>query len=312
MLRVTLTRRSALSAVAATLVGGCAVSPVGANGQTYPPVSSSSPVPTATVSAAPSTPGSTASTTAAPAGGSLLAGTNHATRATPNVYKAADVHRWLVKGKTEADYPTKKVAFLTFDDGPNNVMTGSMLDALKALQVPATFFYVCNKTALGAANPLVVQRTLAEGHAIDVHSFSHDYKYLYPGRNGNVTNIMADLDKALAAIRGVVGQGYQVHGFRYPGGHMSWKGLAAADAALANRNMWWLDWNCMSGDADKAAPKTTEGMVAMLRNTLKASGDPNVAVMLNHDSSGASLTKASLPAMVGFLRERGYSFGVID
>lgn len=228
------------------------------------------------------------------------------------MYAAADVHRWLLGGPKTPGYPSAKVAFLTFDDGPNDLMTPQMLDTLKKLAVPASFFYIAGPTALGNAKPEVVNRTVAEGHSVVVHSYSHDYKYLYPGRVGNATNIMADLDKALAAIRAVLGDSYQVHGFRYPGGHMSWKGLDAADQALAARDMWWLDWNCMSGDAEAKPPTTADGMVSMLSSTLAASGDPGIAVMLNHDSTGASLTKAALPAMVALLKARGYTFGVIN
>lgn len=240
-----------------------------------------------------------------------MAGTNHAALATPYTYRAADIHRWVRGGPTTPGYPSK-VAFLTFDDGPNNVMTPQILDTLKKLQVPASFFYIAGPNGMGSAAPAVVHRTIAEGHAIVVHSYSHNYHYLYPGRVGNASNIMADLDKALAAIRGVVGDGYRVHGFRYPGGHMSWKGLEAADAALAARDLWWLDWNCMSGDAEAKPPTTVDAMVAMLASTLKNSGDPGVALTLNHDSSGASLTKAALPGMVALLKSRGYQFGVID
>jgi peptidoglycan/xylan/chitin deacetylase (PgdA/CDA1 family) len=152
---------------------------------------------------------------------------------------------------------------------------------------------------------------MAEGHAICMHSYSHDYTYLYPGRVGNVVNIAADYDKALAVATRVLGPTYAPGGYRYPGGHMSWTGLEAADAALAQRNVSWIDWNCMSGDADKKPPANPDQAIANLTSTFTASGSPSAAVLLNHDSHGAHVTLAALPQFVKFFRDRSYAFGVI-
>jgi peptidoglycan/xylan/chitin deacetylase (PgdA/CDA1 family) len=92
---------------------------------------------------------------------------------------------------------------------------------------------------------------------------------------------------------------------------MSWTGLEAADAALAQRNVSWIDWNCMSGDADKKPPANPDAAIANLTSTFTAYGSPSAAVLLNHDSHGAQVTLASLPRFVQFFRDRGYSFGVI-
>lgn len=74
---------------------------------------------------------------------------------------------YLVKryGSTDA----KKIA-LTFDDGPDEDYTPSILDILKQKKVPATFFV----TGLNIENNIpLLERMYSEGHEIGNHTFSH-------------------------------------------------------------------------------------------------------------------------------------------
>ena len=59
---------------------------------------------------------------------------------------------------------------LTFDDGPNDQTTPSVLDALKAQNVTAVFFVIGNNAA---KHPDIIQRIIDEGHVIGNHTFSH-------------------------------------------------------------------------------------------------------------------------------------------
>ncbi len=316
------TRRQLISLGSVALLGACAeqavpsqspgptapVAPTVSVGTTPPsaaPSSVTTPTPTsATPSATSATPTASSPATTLPTGGTLKAGANHSVAAAPYVYDAGSVHTWLQQGGG----PGRKVAFLTFDDGPNNTLTPLMMDTLRQLGVPATFF-VIGKLIAGAASLPV--RAIADGHSVCLHSYSHDYKTLYPGRVGSGKAIASDFDKALAAARAALGAGYATKGYRYPGGHQSWKGLAEGDAALAARGVSWIDWNCMSGDADAARPSTAQGMVNLMASEL-ASG-PQVAVVLNHDADPTGrLTREALPGMVGWLRDHGYGFGVIS
>ena len=230
-------------------------------------------------------------------------GTNHITAANAYAVPAATVHTWL----TTRTGPAAKTAFLTFDDGPS-YLTSQLLDSLKQLAVPVTFFVIGRYLEL---NPAITQRAMAEGHAICLHSYSHDYAYLYPGRVGNAVNIATDLDHAMSVAKRVLGPTYAPSGYRYPGGHMSWTGLGDADLALAQRGLSWIDWNCMSGDADAKAPTTPDAAIATLTATYTAAGSPSAVVMLNHDSHDKHLTVATLPRYVQYFRDRGYGVGVI-
>lgn len=59
---------------------------------------------------------------------------------------------------------------ITFDDGPDPVLTPRLLDLLKERKIHATFFLV-GKNA--AAFPDVVRRIVDEGHEVGNHSWSH-------------------------------------------------------------------------------------------------------------------------------------------
>lgn len=59
---------------------------------------------------------------------------------------------------------------ITFDDGPDPVLTPRLLDLLKERKIHATFFLV-GKNA--AAYPDVVKRIVDEGHEVGNHSWSH-------------------------------------------------------------------------------------------------------------------------------------------
>ncbi|HUO89550.1 MAG TPA: polysaccharide deacetylase family protein [Rhizomicrobium sp.] len=63
------------------------------------------------------------------------------------------------------------VVALTFDDGPN-ANTVAVLDALKALNVKATFFIVGN---MARNHPDVLARIAAEGHLLANHSATHPF-----------------------------------------------------------------------------------------------------------------------------------------
>lgn len=64
----------------------------------------------------------------------------------------------------------KKIAALTFDDGPSIPFTGKILDILKEEGIKATFFLLGDHAR---KHPELVQRIYKEGHEIGNHSWSH-------------------------------------------------------------------------------------------------------------------------------------------
>jgi peptidoglycan-N-acetylglucosamine deacetylase len=82
----------------------------------------------------------------------------------------------LCKAKTK-----DKIISLTFDDGPDDQLTPGLLDELKNLGIPATFFCIGRKIR---GNEGLLKRMQSEGHLIGTHSFSHSNWFdLFTPRN---------------------------------------------------------------------------------------------------------------------------------
>ncbi|MFO0549509.1 MAG: polysaccharide deacetylase family protein [Polyangiaceae bacterium] len=65
-----------------------------------------------------------------------------------------------------------KIATLTFDDGPRLGATGQILDKLAAHHWSGTFFVVGK--AINRRTYRLIQRMVAEGHEVGLHSYNHD------------------------------------------------------------------------------------------------------------------------------------------
>lgn len=65
---------------------------------------------------------------------------------------------------------TEKILSLTFDDGPDEIMTPKVLDVLKQYNIKATFFLIGEKVL---QHPQIVERIISEGHIVGNHTHSH-------------------------------------------------------------------------------------------------------------------------------------------
>jgi peptidoglycan-N-acetylglucosamine deacetylase len=86
---------------------------------------------------------------------------------------------------------------LTFDNGPTPGVTDRVLDVLARHAAPATFFVVGSNLADPAGpEATLVQRAVAEGHAVGGHTWSHEVPFgLLPA---------ADLDRELDDTQALV------------------------------------------------------------------------------------------------------------
>lgn len=275
---------------------------------------SPTPTPTPTPAATPTpTPPATVTPPPTPTrdDSALQPGTNHNWTAGAYTYRAADVHDWIHgAGVASPSYPSKKIAFLTFDDGPTNT-TPKVLQTLDRLDVPASFFVIAGPQGLGRPGSQdYLRQEIAQGHSVCIHSYSHNYDELYPNRTVDPAAIVADHDRAVAAIREVLGPEFQAHCMRYPGGH-GWDGASAgSDPLLEAQGVYWFDWNLDNADGKKDDPGTGPGRADRVISELDEA--PNVVVVLMHDFRGNQATVDSIEPVVNALRARGYEFGVLD
>src|SRR5512136_292830 len=76
---------------------------------------------------------------------------------------------FFVRATCRGDLTAKRVA-LTFDDGPDPVATGNLLEILRHHQIKAAFFPIGTKTR---DYPEMIKQIDQEGHIIGNHSFRH-------------------------------------------------------------------------------------------------------------------------------------------
>lgn len=214
--------------------------------------------------------------------------------------------------KGEKKYPVrtdgKKVAYLTFDDGPSTTNTPKVLDILKANNINATFFVTGQQIDSGEQQEEILKRTVAEGNAIGNHTYSHDYSYLYPGRIINPDNFMADIEKTNNSLKRVLGENFETKAVRFPGGYWSWEGRVNIRPILDKEGYAIIDWNTLDEDA-QGNTKNAEELLEVSRKNLDALGpDADSVIFLMHDTYGKEETVKALQGIIDLFKEKGFEF----
>lgn len=196
-----------------------------------------------------------------------------------------------------------KTVYLTFDDGPSPNVTPLILDELKKENVKATFFVLGMNVNY---YPEIIKRAYSEGHYIANHGYSHKYSEIYE----NVDTVLNDYQKCEESLRNVLDKNDFSSGiYRFPGGSSGgfYDNIKQdAKAKFKEENVAYLDWNALTYDAENA--HTKESILENLKNTV---GDKNVVVLLMHDSSSKILTYETLPDIIQFFRDKGYTFSTL-
>lgn len=89
--------------------------------------------------------------------------------AVDSVFRASS--SWFIKTLSHGSRDTNKVA-LSFDDGPDPLVTPAVLDELKRHGAKASFFVIGQALA---EHPELGRRIVAEGHVLANHSWQHSY-----------------------------------------------------------------------------------------------------------------------------------------
>ena len=194
----------------------------------------------------------------------------------------------------------EKSAFLTFDDGPTSAVTPFILDYLKQENIKATFFVLGNRVK---ANPDLIKREFEEGHYIANHGYTHKYSQIY----AKTQNVLEEYNYTETAIQEALeNPDYHSRVFRFPGGSVGGyysRIKSQAKELLKQNNIASLDWNALNNDADGAHTKE-----ALMENVIKTIGNKNSVVILMHDAADKILTYETLPELVQYLRDNGYTF----
>ena len=219
------------------------------------------------------------------------------------IEKQAKIPKLTEQGKENIKniyHTDKKVAYLTFDDGPSN-NTHQILDILKQNNIKATFFVLGSQVEIF---PETTNRIYNEAHYIANHGYSHKYSEIYQSPE-QVLNEFNQCNQIVAKTINV--PEYNSHLFRFPGGSVGGKYAELKKQAitvLEQNNILHIDWNALTGDSEKVNP-TEEYLMDNLQKTTEGK---NSLVILMHDAQAKKITAETLPKVIEYLQQQGYSF----
>lgn len=196
--------------------------------------------------------------------------------------------------------PDGKIIYLTFDDGPGPY-TDQLLDVLDKYNAKATFFV----TAESEKYRDCIGRAYREGHAIGVHTCSHNYYEIYASEEAYFDDFFAMED----IIYEQTGEYTEL--FRFPGGSSNTVSsfnpgiMSRLTKAMENLGYKYFDWNVSSGDAGETT-KTDE----VADNVIEGCTGRKTAVVLQHDIKDYSVDAVEEIILWGL--NNGYSFRALD
>lgn len=196
--------------------------------------------------------------------------------------------------------PSGKTIYLTFDDGPGPY-TGRLLDVLSAYGVPATFFV----TAANENYFHLIGRAYREGHAIGVHTSTHNYNQIYSSEEA----WLEDFWNMQEIIRQQTGDYTDI--FRFPGGSSNTvsrfnPGIMTRLAELMEGlGFRFYDWNVNSGDAGE-----TNDTEEIIENIINGCAQKGWSIVLQHDIKDYSV--AAVEQVIIWGKNNGYTFRALD
>jgi peptidoglycan/xylan/chitin deacetylase (PgdA/CDA1 family) len=191
--------------------------------------------------------------------------------------------------------------YITFDDGPS-INTPDILNYLDKWKVPATFFVVPYDSE---SSKNLLNRMLNAGHAIGIHSFSHDYNKIYE----SVESYLEDFKLAYDLVYKQTG--YKPFLFRFPGGSRNnynkniYKDIIDE---MTRRGFVYFDWNVDSEDALGA------DWTEMYFGVQKQVANNDTSIVLFHDGPSNKNTVNVMDDILKALveNEKRYTFSVIN
>lgn len=206
------------------------------------------------------------------------------------------------------DSGQRKVAYLTFDDGPTTNITPQVLDILRRYNVNATFFMV---GSLVEANHDMARRVYEDGNLIANHSNGHEYASLYASSESFMNEINKCYDKLVSVIDS---DDTLFKLIRFPGGSYNSSADSYAPVkqeckpALAAEGFYYCDWNSLNGDAE-GKTKNAQELFQYFKDS--AQGYNNLVILM-HDAATKQATVDALPSIIEYLLGEGYTFKRLD
>lgn len=195
----------------------------------------------------------------------------------------------------------KKEVILTFDDGPSGIYTESILKSLAAVDAKAIFFAMGRNVR---ANPAILKKVAADGHAIGSHSISHaclGTSWACRKTNGHVLSF----EQAVAEIKGGHQAVYDTLGwvdpfFRFPYGETSSELKNFLKGNSTGEFFWSIDSNDWKAQTN----------ANLLATTMKSLNERGRGILLFHDIQRK--TAEIMPQLLQELYKGGYSIVLLQ
>lgn len=188
-----------------------------------------------------------------------------------------------------------KIAYITFDDGPNN-NTSKILNILQRYDVNATFFMVEPKIRTYKEQ---VNQIVENGNAVALHSVTHDKSKVYKSPK----TLLDEMNTTRETLHTITGIDSRL--IRVPYGSKPYLTKEFRDT-LANSNLQVWDWNVDSNDWRYSTEKIISTVKTQVKNLQQKNGIP---VILFHNGTN---TVESLPEIIEFLQAEGFDLKAYD
>lgn len=221
-----------------------------------------------------------------------------------NAQKKAEVEKLTAEQNSpQSKYPkATKTCYLTFDDGPSD-NTLKILKILKKYDAKATFFVIGTNSKLE-----YLPKIEKGGHAIGLHSNTHDYSNIYKSTKA----FFKDIDKLAEKIDKKIGITTKL--LRFPGGSNNTVSIKYCEGVMSDlvtqvqiKGYAYFDWNVDSGDASGNNVPAKR----IVNNVLNQAKNKNSICVLMHDTAAKSTTVEALPDILDGLKKQGYKFEVL-
>ena len=175
----------------------------------------------------------------------------------------------------------KKILYLTFDDGPYNMLSPFILDELKKYKAKATFFYLGSKAE---KYPQLIKRCKDENHKIGNHTYSHPN-----GWKTKNSRYYQDIEKANKLLNSNL--------FRPPYGR-----IKPSQINHLKKYYKIIMWDILSWDFDKKT-SPEECYNNIIKNTKSGS-----IIVLHENEKSAKNVKEVLPKILSYFSSQGFKF----
>ncbi len=220
-----------------------------------------------------------------------------------NSNNKAEIKRKVIVKRKKIYTGGSGIIYLTFDDGPQSGTTDKILNVLKEEGVKATFFVTCK------GPDSLILREYKEGHAIALHTATHNYAQVY----ASVNSYYADLNQVSSRVKRITGLDSKI--IRFPGGSSNTVSRRYQQGIMSfltkdvlSRGYHYFDWNVDADDAVGCVKSASPACV--YNNVTKRLSKNRNNIVLMHDVK--PYTANALRDIIKYAKNNGYTFKKID